>query len=448
MGQSMTLDSLGYFGDVRRERVGVLLYNLLLERGAQGYSVSRLGGERAPELRLTRFLHNDAVTVQEMVATAAAGTAERCEGRNVLVIQDTTVVRSEGGGGLYLHVAIAVDAEDGTLLGLVYAKFLTRVHGRRAKRTSRPIKDKESQRWLDGAEAAARVCAKARRITVTADRESDIYEAFACRPAGIDLLVRVAQDRALDNNKQLYASIEAQRVAGRTTIQVPAKPGQKARTATLSVRFMPVTLKRPRGVLRRSAPKTVSLTMIDVREVRPPPGVERLHWRLLTTHTVTNLDEALAVAGLYRRRWCIEQLFRTMKTQGFDIEALRTVQDGPRSNLVTVTLIAAITVQQMLHARDSSGEGQPLRPLTDVFALEDRALLEALNRDLEGATARQKNPHPPGTLKYATWICGRLGGWSGYYGQPGGVVLARGWNRFQATKRALVWGAHQDVRIW
>jgi hypothetical protein len=80
------------------------------------------------------------------------------------------VVRSDGGGGLYLHVAIAVDAEDGALLGLVYATFLTREHGRRATRTRRPIKDKESQRWLDGAEAAALVCAKARRINMIADR--------------------------------------------------------------------------------------------------------------------------------------------------------------------------------------------------------------------------------------------------------------------------------------
>jgi hypothetical protein len=109
----------------------------------------------------------------------------------VLVIQDTTVARSDGGGGLYLHVAIAVDAEDGALLGLVHATFLTREHGRRATRTSRPIEDKESQRWLDGA-AAARVCAKARRITMVADRESDIYEAFVRRPEGVDLLVRAA----------------------------------------------------------------------------------------------------------------------------------------------------------------------------------------------------------------------------------------------------------------
>jgi hypothetical protein len=31
----------------------------------------------------------------------------------VLAIQDTTVVKSSGGGGIYLHACIALDAQDG-----------------------------------------------------------------------------------------------------------------------------------------------------------------------------------------------------------------------------------------------------------------------------------------------------------------------------------------------
>jgi hypothetical protein len=59
------------------------------------------------------------------------------------------------------------------------------------------VEDKESFRWLQGADEAASVCIGARRITVVADRESDIYEAFALRPDGVELLVRAAQDRSL-----------------------------------------------------------------------------------------------------------------------------------------------------------------------------------------------------------------------------------------------------------
>lgn len=437
----MTTISLGHFGDGRREDAGILLHARLVEHCAHGISVRRLGQDRAGEMRLTRILHNDAVTTEEMVATAAARTAERCAGRDVLVIQDTTVVRSDGGGGLYLHVAIAVDAADGALLGLVYATFLSREHGRRATRTNRPIDNKESQRWLDGAAAAARVCAKARRITMVADRESDIFEAFARRPEGVDLLVRAAQNCVLDDGGRLFARLDAQRAAGRMSVEVPAKPGQKARTATLAIRFLAVELKRPRNKLRCDDPRAVLLWLVDSREVKTRHGGEPLHWRLLTTWRVGDLSEALAVIGFYRCRWMIEQLFRTMKTQGFDIEALRMETEPPLRRLVMATLIAAVTVQQLLHARD----GTTARPLSDAFDAEDRPLLEALNRSVEGNTQKQRNPHPPGTLAYAAWTCGRLGGWTAYYGQPGPIVLLRGWQKFQAAKQVLVALGHQDV---
>lgn len=440
----MTPISLGRFGDARREAAGVLLHARLVENSAGGISVRRLGVGRAGELRLTRFLHNAAVCIEEMLATAAGRTAGRCAGRDVLVIQDTTVVRSSGGGGLYLHVAIALDATDGALLGLVHASFLARKRGRRRQRTSRPIRDKESRRWLEGAEAAARVCAKARRITVVADRESDIYEAFASRPAGVDLLVRAAQDRALDDGQRLFSSIDCGPSAGQTTIAVPAKPGRAARRAKLAVRFMPVELKQPGKGVRGDGPASVPLSLVDTREVEPPRGLDPLHWRLLTTWPVNALSEALLVTNMYRCRWMIEQLFRTMKTQGFDIEALRTATEAPLKRLVTATLIAAITVQQLLHARD----GKSARPLSDVLAAEDSALLQALNHSVEGKTARQRNPHPPDSLAYAAWVCGRLGGWTGYYGEPGPIVLLRGWQMLQAAKQTLISLKNQDVRIW
>ena len=63
------------------------------------------------------------------------------------------------------------------------------------------------------------------------------------------------------------------------------------------------------------------------------------------------------------------------------------------------------------------------------------ALLEACCAQLEGKTQRQKNPHPTGSLAYAAWVCARLGGWTGYYGKPGPIVMRHGWLEFQARKR-------------
>jgi hypothetical protein len=405
--------------------------------GGHGVRVRRLGGDRAGEIRLTRWLRNDAVTVEAMAAEAGRRTAERCQGRHVLAIQDTTVVRSpQGGGGLYLHPVIVVDADEGALLGLAHATFLSRDKGAKAERRAKPVKDKESRRWLDGADKVAAVCATAARVTVIADRESDIYAAFAECPAGTDLLIRACQDRSLGDKGRLFATLNALPEAGRAGLDLPAKPGRKARATQVAVRFMTVDLARPRNGIVAGLPKTVRMTVVDVREIDPPPG-ETVHWRLLTTHTVEDVAEAFAIVELYRRRWVIEQLFRTMKTQGFDIEGLLVEAEAPLRRLVMATLVAAITVQQLVHARDGTQGPQPLRPATDAFDPEDAPLLEAFSAKLEGKTERQKNPHPKGSLAYAAWVCARLGGWTGYYGKPGPLVMLNGWLDFQAAKRGV-----------
>lgn len=399
-----------------------------------------MGGNRAGEIRLTRFLRNEAVTPEEMLAEAAARTAERCLGRDVLVIQDTTVLRSTGGGGAYLHAVMALDAQDGAILGLIDGQFLERSQGRRAARRTAGIEEKESFRWLQGADQAASVCAGADRLTVVADREGDIFEAFALCPEGAELLVRAAHDRSLEDGGALFAASDAMPVAGRAELELAAKPGRKRRTATMVARFMPVHLARPKNGLRGDLPASVAVSLVDVREIDPPAGEAAVHWRLVTTHAVTTVAEAWAVADLYRRRWAIEQMFRTLKTQGFDIEGLRIEEAAPRNRLVTAALIAAVCIQQLVHARDG-GPG-PLRPLTDAFEPEDVALLEACCAKLEGKTERQKNPHPKGSLAYAAWVCARLGGWTGYYGKPGPIVMLEGWLEFQAMKRGATLLTH------
>jgi hypothetical protein len=410
------------------------LHARLVELGGRGLRVRRLGGDRAGEIRLTRFLRNAAVTPEAMAAEAADRTRERCAGRHVLVIQDTTVVRSRGGGGLYLHPALAVDAETGAVLGLTSAVLLSRGQGQKASRRSKAVADKESRRWIEGARRSAQACPGAAKITHIADREGDIFAFFARCPPGDGLLVRAAHDRALEDGGRLFAALDACGVAGRGELDLAARPGRKARTAQVAARFMSVSIARPRNGLVEDLPKSLSLTLVDVREDRAPAGETPLHWRLITTEPVRNAAEAFAVADLYRRRWAIEQLFRTLKTKGFDIEGVLIEDEAPLARLVMAALIAAVTIQQLVHARDGDQAPGPLRPMTDAFEAEDRPLLDAFCAKLEGKTQRQKNPHPTGSLAYAAWVCARLGGWTGYYGKPGPIVMLEGWLYFQAAK--------------
>lgn len=388
-------------------------------------------------MRLTRLLRNEAVTPKEMIETAGARTGPRCAGRHVLAIQDTTVVRSQGGGGLYLHAMIAVDAEDGAILGAVHGAFLSRSKGKRGSQRAKPIEEKESHRWLEGAARAAEVCAHAEKITVIADRESDIYEAFTRRPANVDLLIRAAKDRSLDDDASLFAHTDALPVAARMELELPARPGRKARRAQLELRFANVELRRPRNGVYKGAPASTRLDLVDVREIDAPDGETPIHWRLFTTHPVSNAAEAFEIADLYRRRWAIEQLFRAMKTQGFDIEGLRIEEKAPLANLVMAIFIAAVVAQQLVHARDGAREQGSSRPLTDAFEPEDQPLLEAFNAELEGKTEKQKNPHPKGSLAFAAWVCARLGGWNCYYGKPGPITMLNGWREFKAAKQGV-----------
>jgi hypothetical protein len=123
-------------------------------------------------------------------------------------------------------------------------------------------------------------------------------------------------------------------------------------------------------------------------------------------------------------------MFRTMKTKGFHVEALRQEPGGPLEKFVTAILIAALKVMQLVAER----EGKARRPFTDVFDPGDQPAMERVCQSLEGKTEKQKNPYPRGSLAYAAWVLGRLGGWTGYYGKAGPIVMLRGLTQFHAIK--------------
>ena len=420
------------FGDRRVDRSCRFLHDRLVRHGPRGISVRRLGGSRAGEVRIGRFLRNDKVTVKKIVEQASSGTASRVEGLDVLAIQDTTSFRDDGlGNSLVGHATIAVEGEHGALLGLVDARIIER-HGGGGKRAKgRAVCDKESQRWIDGMQASGDlVAAGAARVTAVADREGDIYEMFADRPAGVEVLIRAAQDRAVPEGAGRLFSSLADRPEREHAIALPARPGQRKREARIAVRFGAVTLQRPKN--RPVAPGVAArqpVFLVEAREIDPPPGVTPAHWRLLTSHRIETFEQARWITQLYRRRWVIEQVFRTIKTKGFDIESV-SMETAPFRTLCAMTLVAGVSCMQMVQDRDG-GAGRPLR---DVFEAEDRPALEAVSATLEGKTEKQKNPHSKGSLAFAAWVCARLGGWTGYYGKPGPVVMLHGLYQFRAIQ--------------
>ena len=420
--------------------------------------IRRLGGERKREIQFTRFLRNRSVTAAEMAAFAAQATAGRVRGREVVAIQDTSELvlggpgaREQGYGpvgkggrlgGLLLHPTLAVDAGTGELIGLVDAQIWNRTGGKPAPRRERKTADKESQRWLTGAARAGEILASAASVTVLADRESDIYEQFALHPSHVHLIVRACQNRRIELDAEepldglLFSLIDALPEQSRQARMIPGAPGRKAREADLAIRFAPVALCKPQHGTTDDLPATATVTCVDVRETRWPKDSDPIHWRLLTTHPVSDPGEAWRIVDLYRRRWLIEEFFRTLKTAGFDIEAADIGDPQAMMNLVGAATVAAVTIMQLVQARD----GTTSQVVADAFDPTDEPILEALSANLEGNTARQKNPHPKGTLAFAAWTIGRLGGWTGYYGKPGPQVMRRGLHDFRRIKYGAILG--------
>ena len=387
---------------------------------------------------MTRLLRNPKFRIDDMIEHAREQTLNRVGGLHILAIQDTTTLRDDGSNcSLNLHPTIAIEAETGSVLGLVHAEFLKHEGGKKASRYKRAIADKASRRWLTASDIAGQLSeAGAAKVTVVADRESDIYEAFALKPDAVELLIRSNHDRVLNmgGHERLFAHVNGQPEAGRFRLELSAAPGRKKRQALLSVRYCRVEVKRPANRPKsRGLPKSVFVNVVEAREVNAPPGAKPIFWRLLTTHDVNDFATARWICGLYCQRWTIEELFRILKTQGFDIERVG-IAEGPFEKLSIAALVAALTILQLVRERD----GGKNRPLEDVFHSDEQAALEAASQQLEGKTARQKNPHPKGSLAFAAWVCARLGGWTGYYGKPGPIVMLRGLHTFRAMQQGWI----------
>ena len=426
-------------GDGRLDERAALMLSQVV--ASHSLVLNRLGGDRAGAVAAGRLLASEKVDPASLLAPEIARTQAAIRGRRIVCAQDTTEInfagrdrRRKGLGpagdgvskGFFIHTMVAIDADEEAVLGLVAARIWTRDEERTPEHHGRAFEDKESARWLEGAEAAAERCAGAASTVVVGDRECDIFEVFARRPAGVDLIVRAARDRALAAGGKLFAGLTSFAVLGGLRVAVASKGvGDKGRVARVVVRAGTATIARPKRQQRPDGgADRVALGFVEVREVDPPAGVEPLLWRLATTLPVATLAEACEIIRLYRLRWRIEETFRTLKKDGLRLEETQVQGAAAVMNLAALGLAASVRIVQLVDARDGSS-----RPATDVIDAADIDNVERISRSREGRTVRQRNPWPKGSLAWLAWVAARLGGWNCYYRPPGPKTMAHGWDR-------------------
>ena len=430
-----------------------------------------------------RFFDNHKVTYERILAPHIERTLERMAAQPVvLLVQDTTELdftRPEqqmiGAGsldgsarcGAFLHPLVAF-TPDGTPLGTCWTTIWTRdqppPETRREKEKrlkSTPIEEKESQRWIDGLRQAGEVARQvpAVKCVCIADSEADIYELFA-EPRGeasAEWLVRACQDRAVlkepgnpdDTARHIRQAVESQPVLFSHEISVrgraPAKIAcetrsrrqpRESRRAVVEVRATTVTLRGP--ARPGSKLPAVTVNVVQVREVNPPPSDVPVEWLLVTSLPIESVEQVREIIQYYAARFMIEVLFHVLKS-GCRVEERRFEHIDRMLPCVAVYLIVAWRTLMICRLGRSA-------PELDCEAIFDPAEWKSVWMTVRGT----EPPSRPPKLGEFLRLVAQLGGYVDYPNRkdpPGPQTLWLGLQRMYDL--ALAWntfgpGASKD----
>lgn len=444
----------GLTGDKRLDKRAQSLWESLNSQPCS--TISKLSSDRAEQIAYYRLLENEKLTERDLINELTARVSPLVAGRDVLCLEDSSEInvlanknRLQRNSGLgrsdnaanatcfKIHPGFVLDAHSMNPLGFSAVKVFHRDEQQpdRFERDYKrqPIENKESYKWIEVSESSKITLSAASRVTFIQDREGDIYEQF-CLVADQKhhLLIRSRTTRKLWDGSDLYTAMQALPIAGVYTIEIAAdkRRGRKKRTAQIAIRYNSFQIKRPSKLSKKAYPEYITVQGIWVQEITPDVDEQqKANWKLLTTHSINDITDALKMIEWYKCRWFIEQVFRLLKTEGFGIENAQLETGWALRKLLLMQLSSLLKILQMNIAYSKPEGGQPI---AEVFSKEEVKILAHLNKTLQGKTIKTQNHHPVQTTKWAAWIIGRLGGWKGYdsLGPPGVICLKKGLDKF------------------
>ncbi len=407
-----------------------------------------------------RFFDNSAVTPELILQPHIEATKRRIKTQPVvLVVQDTTeldfsdhppdgarCLNKRERFGLYDHTHLAI-TPDKLALGILGHEQFDRdpeTLGKAQERRGLPIEQKESMRWLTGYRMACELSAECPDTTIISvcDREADIYDIFVesqehATPA--EFIIRAKEDRCtperdLESGPAVYRKVRDKvsesDIRLTRTIELAQSPKRKARTATLEVRALAVTVKPPHA---RSHLPSVTYNVVLVEEVNGPQDGTDVSWLLLTTLPIDSTEEILRVMDYYIARWTIEEYFRTLKT-GCRVEAIQLEKLSRVKNCLAMYKIIAWRVIHLTYLNRKS----PSIPCSAVFS-------DSEWKSVWSVIQNQKPfPSKPPTLGRFFPMLAQLGGYNNRKNErpPGPQTVWLGMKRM--TDFALAWIACQE----
>lgn len=346
--------------------------------------------------------------------------------------------------GFFCHPMLVIDPKHQMPVGISSIQIWNRSYETKNRHErdykNQDIRDKESFRWIRSALETKELLNTAACLTIIGDRESDIYEEFVSVPDGrTHLLVRSSYDRKLLGEKQnLFEKLSSSPLRATYELEIAAGPKRTKRIAKMSLRFEKVKISHPINRKKGNKPDYVELWAIEARELpeSTPRDEDPILWRLLTTHEINVVTDALTYVEWYSLRWLIEEMFHIMKSKGFCIESAQLEKGAALKKLCVLTLQAALSIMTL---KISLKNNHKIKA-TLLFSEEQILFLEVYMKELEGNTKKLKNPYKRGTVQWAAWGIARLGGWSGYtsQGPPGYITLKNGLNRFNDKAESFV----------
>lgn len=431
----------------------------------QSSIIGQIATSPAESKRFYGFLSNPKVTAAEIINRNCRIAPSVLEKRDIICLSDSSsfnmkmqknnvkdyerfgVLNDGKTVGFHSHASLALDASDGSVVGLSDVVLWNRPADRANFKTESK-QDIESSKWHLGAQNSHQVLSAAQSINFVFDREGDDYDlmAFIPKVLGDDLTVRLKSDRqvlhdgkagkvsqCLDSLAVALVYEFTLRALDHYSWTAGKRIKRKARRVKSELKYTRVQICKPQNYKPQSGQpeyETLDYSIVEVREIATdlPDGEKPLHWLIWTSKKIDSVEDALCVIEIYLWRWTIEQLFRTMKKEGFKQEDTELGSVDAIMKQTAMTFNAATKVMQLVNARDN--EDAPA--IETVFDEQEQEVLHKVNERLEGQTEKLKNPYPPDRLSYAAWIIGRLGGWKGYKSQrpAGPLTMKKGLDKF------------------
>jgi len=412
-----------------------------------------------------RFFANPKVTPHRMLTPHRQQSINRVSGlKSIRLVQDTSeadfsnLKTLKGVGplatkekrGMFLHTSLIV-APGGLALGVRDIDFLIRKDedlGKSAKRKNLPIEQKESFRWLKGYRDACQLQEEIPETEVVSvsDREADMYEIFSeyeqRKKEGLTTahyVIRAKENRVLLGEHEGLKLFDLDSVGepiGEITFEVEAQKQRikvnknskvyqrKKRMVTQEIRVQKITPRPPQRKGQKM--KAVSLWLVSATEINVPEGQRPIHWRLLTSKSLENSEQAKEILEIYLDRWQIEVFFKTLKT-GCKIEELALKSSEALKNaIVMYSLIAWRQLYITRLARSRADE-----PVGKFFQkYEWQSTLKVFNN----ANIIEREP----TLGEFILIVAKLGGYLNrkHDPDPGIETLWRGFQKVDAYAEA------------